>query len=88
MLSPRTIKKLELLRPHAASAAYGMLVRRSQSFLITKIQLTTLRQAQPFDVEVALRMGYQSRGSQLRLNEGNPALASEPTPGQQSETGR
>ena len=41
----RAIKALELLRPHAGPELYGQLVRRSQSFLITRERLAQVRQA-------------------------------------------
>ena len=70
----RAMKTLELLLPHSNSNRYGELIRRGQSVLITRVPLARVRQAQPFDVELALGMPYQSRGTQLALNRGNPAL--------------
>ena len=69
------MRKLELLKRHNDSSTYGRLVRRAQSFLITRVRLLTeVASAQPFDTEYALRMRYQQAGSMDRLNHGNPVL--------------
>lgn len=71
----RAMRKLELLKRHNDSSTYGRLVRRAQSFLITRVRLLTeVASAQPFDTEYALRMRYQQAGSMDRLNRGNPVL--------------
>lgn len=72
----RAMKTIELLARHNDSRRYGQLVRRSQSFLVTKVKLLEglTATAQPFDTEVALGMRYQQKGSMMRLNRGNPAV--------------